>query len=154
MKFCAAFYKGTRPGLAGAYNQVVRAKERGPHSHCELIFSDGMSGSASFMDGGVRLKSIVYDPERWDFIDLPAHLEEPARYFFEAHDKWPYDLMGNLHLAVGFFPNNEWALFCSEALAAALGIPEPWRLGPNALYCILLFLYQPASAGFSIEERA
>jgi len=46
--------------------------------------------------------------------------------------------------------------FCSEALAAAFGILEPWRLGPNGLAALLLSMYpqQPASAGFSLPERA
>ena len=75
----AAFYKATRPGLQGLYSRAARAVDRGPYSHCELVFSDGLSGSASYIDGGVRLKRIDFDPEHWDFIELPAHLEPAAR---------------------------------------------------------------------------
>ena len=55
MTFSAAFYQGTRPGLPGLYNRLVRWLDRGEFSHCELVFGDGMSASASFMDHGVRL---------------------------------------------------------------------------------------------------
>ena len=65
-----AFYKGTRSGIAGIYSRGVRFITKGKYSHCELIFSDGMSASASFMDGGVRFKRIEYDPAHWDIIDV------------------------------------------------------------------------------------
>ena len=39
----AAFYKATRPALQGLYSRAVRFIERGPYSHCELAFGDGMA---------------------------------------------------------------------------------------------------------------
>ncbi len=78
----AAFYKATRPGLQGIYSRAVRWIDRGPYSHAELVFSDGLSASASWMDGGVRFKRIDYDPERWDFVTLPDSLEPQARAWF------------------------------------------------------------------------
>jgi len=85
MGFRAAFYRGTRPGVAGVYSRGVRLVDRGPYSHCELIFSDGMAASASWMDGGVRFKRIDFDPEHWDFIDIPQEKEALARQWFEKH---------------------------------------------------------------------
>ena len=84
----AAFYRGTRPGLQGIYSRLVRWIDRGAYSHCELIFSDGMSGSASYIDGGVRLKRIDYDTDHWDVIDLPAdsNAERYAREWFESEE--------------------------------------------------------------------
>lgn len=147
----AAFYKGTRPGYAGAYNYVVRAWTNSEYSHVELIFSDGMAGSASFADGGVRLKPIAFDPARWDFIELPAALEPAARAWFEAHAGAKYDLLGNLQFVLAPFGNDGTRWFCSEACAAALGIPDPWRYDPGTLASALSFIklhLQPASAGF------
>lgn len=43
----AAFYKATRPGLQGIYSRAVRWIDRGPYSHSEPVFSDGLSASAS-----------------------------------------------------------------------------------------------------------
>ena len=137
MGFRAVFYKGTRPGLAGIYNRLVRWIGRGPYSHCELIFSDGMAASASWMDGGVRFKKIEFDPDRWDFIDLPLELEASARLWFAEHAGQGYDLMGNLRFLFGIVRESAGKWFCSEALGAAVGVSEPWRHEPNGSAAIL-----------------
>ena len=146
----AAFYKATRPGVQGIYSWAVRFVDRGPYSHCELIFSDGMSASASYIDKGVRLKRIDYDPAHWDFIELPDHLEPYARDWFEANKGAPYDLMGNVRFVLPFLPDSQHGWFCSEALAAALKLKEPWRFGPNGLAAVLRSSYQPAQADFYV----
>lgn len=140
-RFHAAFYRGTRPGLAGLYNWLVCKWERGEYSHCELVFSDGMSASASFMDKGVRFKQIEYTNTNWTAVPLPPELEAAARAWFEEHEGESYDLMGNLHMVIGFFPEARRKKFCSEALAAALGMPDAWRFGPNALAAALKWRY-------------
>jgi hypothetical protein len=137
MQFCAAFYKGTRPGVAGIYNRLVRWWDNGAYSHCELIFSDGIAASASFMDGGVRFKKIDFDSERWDFITLMVSSESLAREWFTNHEGAKYDLVGNIRFALDFLPDNKLKWFCSEAVAASLGKAEPWRLGPNGLAAYL-----------------
>lgn len=152
----AAFYKGTRPGLQGIYSWLVRFVDRGPYSHCEIAFSDGLSGSASFIDHGVRTKRIDYDPERWDLIDLPPELEAAARAWFCEHDGQGYDLLGNLRFVFFMVRESKKDWFCNEAMGAALGHIEPWRLGPNGLAAALRSMYplQPASAGFSLPEES
>jgi hypothetical protein len=146
----AAFYKATRPGWRGIYSWLVRKVDRGPYSHCELIFGDGLSGSASWMDGGVRAKRIEYDAGKWDFIELPDHLEAEARLWFGKHDGQGYDLLGNLRFVWWLVRESQKDWFCSEAMAAALGHLEPWRHGPNGLAAVLRSVYpeQPAQAGF------
>lgn len=148
MTFQAAFYKGTRPGFQGLYSRGVRLVDGGPYSHCELIFSDGLSASASFTDGGVRFKRIEYAPDRWDIVTLPAHLEYQARRWFEWHQGDRYDLQGNFKFLAWFLPEDLNAYFCSEAIAAALSIDEPYRLGPNGLAVLVRYLHgmtlQPA----------
>jgi hypothetical protein len=142
MTFRVAFYRGTRPGIAGAYNWFVRKWEAGDYSHAELIFSDGISASASFADKGVRFKQIDYSADRWDFIELPAHLEPGARRYFERHNGEGYDLIGNVHFMVGFIHHAKNKKFCSEAIAEALGIKDGWRFGPNALYPIVMAMVE------------
>lgn len=150
----AAFYKGTRPGWQGIYSRAVRVIDRGPYSHCELVFSDGMSGSASYIDGGVRFKRIAYDPAHWDFIELPAHLEPYARDWFERNAGAPYDLMGNVRFVLPWLSDSERGWFCSEALGAALGWKEPWRYGPNGAAAMARTMYsQPAEAGVPMQQR-
>lgn len=132
-----AFYKATRPGLQGLYSRLARLVDRGPYSHAELVFGYGMSASASFIDGGVRLKRIDFDPAHWDFVDVPDALADRALAWFEQHQGASYDLIGNLSFLCPLVPNSRRKWFCSEAIAAALGIPEPHRLGPNGLAAVL-----------------
>jgi hypothetical protein len=148
----ATFYKATRPGLAGLYNRIVRWWISGPYSHVELIFSDGMAASASFMDGGVRFKQIDFDPEHWDFVDLPAELEPAARAWFVANEGKPYDLLGNVGFVWRPIRGRTGAYFCDEAMLAALGVQDPWRFDPCGAYTIALLLNQPASAGFLLPS--
>lgn len=144
----AAFYKGTRPGLAGIYSRVVRWWTKSPYSHVELVLSTGRAWSSSFEDGGVRSKLIDFDPARWDLVDLPPALEQAAVAWFEAHRGAGYDLVGNLQFVISPVPHSRSRWFCSEAVAAALGIPDPWRYSPGTLASALTLL-KPASAGFS-----
>lgn len=129
----AAFYRGTRPGLAGLYNRLVRWWLQSPYSHVELVFSDGMAASASFADGGVRFKAIDFDAERWDIMDLPGEYEKAARRWFVANLDRPYDLLGNLGFVFRPITGARRGWFCSEAIAASLGYPEPWRYDPATL---------------------
>jgi len=132
----AAFYKGTRPGLQGIANRAIRFVDRGEYSHCELIFSDGISASSSLMDGGVRFKEIHFKPEHWDFVDLPED-ETAARRWFTIHAGQKYDIWGDARFIIGLARHSNDRWFCSEAMAEALGIPESWRFGPNGLASIL-----------------
>jgi hypothetical protein len=144
----AAFYKGTHAGLPGVYNRLVRWWTRSPYSHAELIFADGMAASSSYMDGGVRFKAIDFDPALWDFVDLPDHLAPAAIDWFDAHLGDAYDLLGNLHFVVSPVCDDKRKWFCSEAIGAALGVPDPWRFDPGTLHAALSYFTQPADAGF------
>ena len=154
----AAFYKATRPGLQGIYSWAVRFVDRGPYSHCELIFSDGMSASASYIDKGVRLKRIDYDPAHWDIVDLPGFDEASSRAWFESRVGQGYDLWGNLRFLFGWVRDDDGRWFCSEALMAALGFDEAWRFGPNGAAAAIKrwcrdTTNQPAQAGFLTSGR-
>lgn len=132
-----AFYKGTHAGIRGLYNRAVSIVTKGKYSHCELIFADGMSASASFVDGGVRFKSIVYDLGKWDFVDVPKKLEKQARAWFERHENDKYDLLGNIHFLVPIVGDDKKKWCCSEACGQALGIVDAWRFHPNSLHALL-----------------
>lgn len=132
-----AFYKGTHEGISGLYNVIVRAWDRGTYSHCEVIFSDNISASASFIDGGVRFKNISYSTDNWDFVDIGNADEHSAREWFIKHQGQGYDLKGNLHFVIGFIGDSKKKWFCSEAVAASLGFKEPWRFTPNTLHAAL-----------------
>lgn len=146
-----AFYKATHSGLPGIYNRLVRWWTKGEYSHCEILFSDGICASSSYMDGGVRFKKIDLDITKWDFVRVPDELEVYARIWFITRQKDKYDLLGNLHFIIGAVPDDKNKWFCSEAVAAALRIKDPWRFNPNELAAILKS--QPPSGGFSLGDR-
>lgn len=132
-----AFYKG-RTRL---FNRLVSWYLRGVYSHCELVLwtnDDGFStcASASFMDGGVRMKSIKLDPDHWDVIDVSGSLSKAVRWV-DDHEECRYDILGLLGFVWRRTPNSGHRWFCSEAVAAMLGMPEPWRFDPMALYSAL-----------------
>jgi len=162
VKFRAAFYKDTHSGAPGICNRPVRWWTRSPYSHVELIFFDGGPGagsqaaSSSYMDGGVRFKWIEFDPALWDFVDLPEQLALPALAWFDKHEGDGYDLLGNVHFVLAPVGDDKCKWFCSEAVAAALGMPDPARFDPGTLYAALKFLNRPANAGFftPIERQA
>lgn len=133
-----ALYKGTRPGLAGLFNRVVRWWTNGPYSHCEIVLQalDGsqmLCASSSNTDGGVRFKAIDLDPERWDLIALPAENATAVIRWFDAHLGEGYDFIGLAGFVLRRSDGSKRRWFCSEACAAALGLDEPWRFCPNTL---------------------
>lgn len=147
----AAFYRANHAGWPGVYNRLVRWWTRSPYSHVEIIFEDGLSASASYMDGGVRFKRIEFDLASWDMVELPARLERKVRDWFERHDGQPYDLLGNLHFVISPVGNEKRKWFCSEACAAALGLPDPGRFDPGTLASALaLISIQPATADLCV----
>lgn len=131
MSLSIAFYKGVHSGIPGIYNRGVQIWTRSIYSHCELIFSDGMSASASYMDGGVRFKSIEYDPEKWDIYTLPDYLEDNARQWFVEHEGQRYDIWGNVHFVFSIIGDSSNRWFCSEACLAALGFTKAERYNPG-----------------------
>jgi hypothetical protein len=132
-----ALYKGKRGGFAGAFDAAVRWWTRGPYSHVELVFSDGMAASSSTRDGGVRFKRIDFKPEHWDFVEIDGDECNAADWFGERLGAG-YDYFGLFGFIwrPGSGVSRRW--FCSEAVAAALGYRDPWRFCPNTLAAVVM----------------
>ena len=135
-----ALYKGTLSGWRGWISRLVRFADRGPYSHCEVVFSDGMCASASWLDGGVRFKKINFNPDHWDFIAIGSQWppETLVKDWFEQRKGSRYDLPGSLGLVCRPFRQRHNRWFCSEAGAASLGVSEAWRISPNMLAALFL----------------
>lgn len=135
-----ALYKGTLPGWRGWISRLVRFADRGPYSHCEVVFSDGMCASASWLDGGVRFKKIKFNPDHWDFIDIGSGWlsETLVKDWFEQRKGSRYDLPGSLGVVCRPLRQRQNPWFCSEAVAASLGVSEAWRISPNMLAALFL----------------
>lgn len=128
-----AFYKGrTR-----FFNRLVCYWLRGPYSHCELVLDtvDGVShcASASYMDGGVRVKAMRLDPAHWDLVPVNSS-KQAALNWLADHEDDGYDVLGLLGFVWRRQSGDQAKWFCSEAVAAMLYLPEPWRFDPMNLF--------------------
>jgi hypothetical protein len=144
-----AFYKGVHPDLSGVYSLTVHWWTRSIYSHCELILPDGRSASSSYMDGGVRFKVIEYDPDKWDFIDVPDYLAPAAQKWFEDHLGQKYDLLGNIHFVLSPIGDSKTKWFCSESVAAAFGFPDAYRFDPGTFAATLRGMNNSGAWNFS-----
>lgn len=127
-----ALYKGK--GRIG--NALIRWWTRSIYSHCELVIGD-LAYSSSMMDGGVRGKIIEFDPEHWDFIELPWADTIGVMLLYSQTRDQPYGWLDLLWRQVLNRPGDSRGWFCSEWCAAALGIPNPQIYSPASLgeYC-------------------
>lgn len=105
------------------------------------------------MDDGVRFKRIEFDPGRWDIVDLPEQLEPAVRAWFESHVGQRYDVLGNLHFILSPVGGDRGKWFCSEAFAAALGLPDPGRYDPGTLASALT-LIAPSAATMILPDSS
>lgn len=131
-----AFYRGD----GSLVDHAIRWWQRGPYSHVEAVLSDNGDGTfecASSVRGtGVRIASIALPVAEWDLIDMPADAAS-VRAWFVAHVGASYDWLGIFGFVVRPVVAKHNHYFCSEAVASALGISEPWRLDSNGLADLL-----------------
>jgi hypothetical protein len=128
-----ALYKGTRPGVPGLFNRLIRWWTNSPYSHCEIVFSDGISASSSIEDKGVRFKYIEMSPDKWDLIDLPNSDELYARNFFQQNLGKKYDILGLFGFIWRRGTNSKDKYFCSEICASSLQLNKPENYSPGSL---------------------
>lgn len=82
--------------------------------------------------GGVRLKRVVLEPDRWELLPLPGDAQRAARWFLE-HQGALYDWQLVLGFVAWAIPQKASRWTCSEAVAAAAGFPDPQRFDPCVL---------------------
>lgn len=113
----------------------------GRYTHSELVFSDGVTGSAWFDQPGLKdgvhlVKRTKYDPDLWDLVPVRGD-EVRARQWFEDNLDNGYNLIGAFGNVLRPLRGDERKFFCSQAVAAALGWKDPWRYDPNLQYAIV-----------------
>ena len=122
-----AFYKGRQTKLDRALSWWMSS----PYSHCEIVLRTepdgrGLCVSSSNRDGGVRIKAIDVRDGKWDvfWFNSPA---EYAWHWARRHAGQKYDLIGLLGFDFRPVRGESQRWWCSEACAAMLQIPDPWR---------------------------
>ena len=129
-----AFYKGRKR----LFNRLTAWWLKGPYSHVELILDTDKNGlaicaSSSMMDGGVRVKHMLLDPEHWDIVPISG---DPAQAWawLREHEGEGYDYLGLVGFIARVLGHDKERWLCSEAVAAMLGVPESWRFDPCSLH--------------------
>lgn len=144
MMLQVAFYKGTDR----FFNRAVSWWQRGPYSHCELVTGyeagQAICYSASYQDGGVRQKLITLRSDHWDLVNIEITLLAAcaAKRWFLEHMGEGYDLAGLVGFVWGPWAHRPDKWFCNEAVGAALGLHDAWRLCPNGLAAALRYAHQ------------
>ena len=149
MQYQVAFYK-SRHRL---FNRLVAWYLRGSYSHCELILATNGTtatcASASYMDGGVRIKTMHLDPAHWDIVSVES--DALPETWLSAHKGESYDVLGLLGFVWRRQTGNQRKWFCSEAVAAMLGLREPWRFDPMTLWAAQAEMVS-SSSGSTIDQ--
>lgn len=151
-------------GRSGFFGSLIRLFKHRGISHCEIMFSDGFSGTADSAKGGITLYPIAFNPADWFVIDIPCTPAEETtvRQFFLDEAGCGYDWLGIVFCQVfhwGWGSKNKW--FCSEACMTALRplFPEfkdikPYQVDPATLAVLLEMAYsQRANAAARAATR-
>ena len=129
VKVHLALYRPHRWQDIGGY--VIAWWTRSAYSHCELVI-DGWCYSSSIQDGGVRRKQIDLAQPHWTVIDIDV---DPAKVLvlFERTKGEPYGWLDLITQQVLRLPVSSAGWFCSEWVAAALGLTDPEIWSPGML---------------------
>lgn len=139
-----ALYRGPSDSFSKqVFHEAVCLRTRSEYSHVELVFDIDFFGvgtcwSSSARDGGVRRKQIDLTSGHWDVFDVSqifdSHEEAYALAWFETRVGAKYDYFGLLFFVLFVRTEDSRAYFCSEAVAAALQLREPWKVHPEGLH--------------------
>jgi len=129
-----AFYLGKYGTL---YDKIIMLVTLSKYSHCEIVFSDGVSASSSPRDGGVRFKKINFN-ERWSMYEIKNVDVNPdqVRQYFNENLGDKYNWIGAVLSAFNISYRRKHIKFCSEACSQALKIRGTHT--PASLYKSLL----------------
>lgn len=114
-----------RYGDTRLFSRLVCWWSGGDSAHCEVVTSRGACISASWLDGGVREKTMPLPPEKWRIYEIDAALD-PAGWL-ELNRGAGYDWLGLLSFVIARWRVSTTRWFCSEVAAHILGLPEPAR---------------------------
>lgn len=140
-KIYLASYKGTRPGLAGVFNRLIRFFDKSSYSHSELTVGNPFTSevdcySSSISEGGVRVKKMKLNKERWTIQHVSWVTEEDVKEAYERTKGMGYDYVGALSVKVSLLKQIKNRFFCNEWCGKVMGIDQPWRYSPGGLFRI------------------
>lgn len=124
-----AFYRGRRH--AGSW--LLAWWMRSDYSHVELVLRPVLGAqpqrytcaSAKLLEG-VRVADIELPAADWEIVEVPGTVDRAYDWLIQ-HVGEGYDWLGLAGFVVRRVKGWLRLWWCSEAVAAMLGIPDPWR---------------------------
>lgn len=119
-----------RYGDKRPFARLVCLLQGGDSAHCEVAWAWRSAVhdcvSASFLDGGVRAKTLSLEPAKWRVYEVPG---EPLDVLAWLHRnrRQKYDWLGLVGFVFRRIKGWSKRKFCSEVGAEILGLPDPWR---------------------------
>ena len=143
MKTRIAFYRGRKSqndhALIG--DRLICWVTGKPFSHCELVLSThqdygggtyAVMYSSSLRDGGVRGVCRQLVPGRWLVVEFDGD-SKPAIEYIRGRIGTPYGWLDLLSFLLPFRVSTK-GDFCSEVVAASLGLDDAWNKSPGDLF--------------------
>lgn len=128
-----------RYGDSRPFARLVCWWTRHDAAHCEVAWAwDGERHecvSSSWLDGGVRGKSIDMPPSKWRIYEVDA--KHDPREWLKKRKGWLYDWLGLFGFVWRRIKGFMRRMFCSEACMDILGVPDPWRFDPAAAEAVV-----------------
>lgn len=117
-------------------DKVIRLFTGKPYSHCEIVVqeNDGYYWySSSPRDGGVRVKKMPFNDQKWDLIPLPNVSGKQVRQFYTQTVGLKYDFFGAIGCVLPL-PERKNRWFCSEwCYTVIFGQESKKPISPNEL---------------------
>ena len=130
-----AFYKAKHGTLV---DKIIAKVTDSEYSHVEIVFSNGISYSASPRDKGVRFKEIDMETGKWDLYKIDRQFdEELLKIHLKKFEGQPYDVLGAIGSGFGIPLYSPHKKFCSLIMAWIFCL-EDINQNPESLRRILL----------------
>jgi hypothetical protein len=136
-----AFYKSYSGTNWNKFKQLVtKVWTFGKYCHCEIVHlqEDGALiwyGATSYNLGGVAARPLQFHVHKWDIFEITEHINfKITLAILRSKLGLKYDWLGIfLSQAIPFHAHNDEEYFCSEYLAQAVRMDNPYNYSPNSL---------------------
>ena len=145
-----AFYRGRHSGRIGPW--LLAWWQRCDWSHVAVLWQiDAERGMALVSEAtlahGVQTHWRPWAPWMWDLWELAGISDEPVRLWWRQQEGSAYDWRGLLGFIIRRIKGRSRAYWCSEAVAASIGLHDAWR------YDVALMASVAKHIGKPVERR-